>query len=80
MKILWKFLGSPQTGHFLKLILVCVRVCVCVGGGGGHFVCILGSFLKVSVQNEILLGGGGKLVLKFLFYFRVCLEFLIFNF
>ena len=56
---------------------MCVCVCVCVGG---HFVCILGSFLKVSVQNEIFLGGGGKLVLTFLFYFRVCLEFLIFNF
>ena len=70
--------GVTTNRTFFKINLgLCACVCV---WGGGHFVCILGSFLKVSVQNEIFLGGGGKLVLKFLFYFRICLEFLIFNF
>ena len=59
------------------------------GGGGGviktglfmtSFLCILGYFLKVNIQNgnSFFFGGGGGGLLKFQIFLGVCLIFLIF--
>ena len=62
VKILWRFLGGHHKNGLFFL---------------DHFNSFSMSFLKVSVQNGNILGGG---VLKFQIFFGVCLIFFMFVF
>ena len=68
-------------GFSRKMIFLCYEDFVDIFGGiitkldyiKGSFLCILGSFLKVMLQNGFFLGG----LLKFQMVFLGCLKFLI---